>query len=410
MGYADMTKLSDNAQTKEWLNQFSGNEKEVATSFVDQILRVSRNSLVSGLQSLLQTISPENIKFRESIALFAEREIIKTYGKIPPYFENTDRGRAAGHGAPPIMVNPNRQEVGSEGIIANIITDYCRQNGETFISHPGPSKMRKKKVRQIVILTDFIGSGQRVVTMLDSLNLVATLRSWRSYHLIRFVIIAYSGTSNGINVVKSHKLHPVVKTFIGCPTIVNSFTGALLNKIISLCKTYPEGHSDPLGYKNGGALIAFAHGCPNNVPPIIHSKKNRWIPLFPGRSTTSCFSAFSDIGDYGEVSNRDLNILNAQRALNCDDGKNWIYAMLILAVSTHSQNFQTISAQTRIPLVDVERVVTLAKEALWLDHAMRLTRLGRMELERLRRRRKKSPIRLAIGENELYYPTGLRGL
>ena len=405
-----MAKLSENANAENWLKQFSGAEKEVAASLIDQILLVSRDSLASQLQSLIQRISADDINFQGPIALFAEREIIKSGREIPAYFENTEKGRANGSGAPPIMVDPKSQEVGSEGIIANIITDYCRQNRENYISHPGPSLMRAKRVRQIVILTDFIGSGQRLVTMLESFSKVATIRSWRSYHLIRFVIIAYSGTSKGIRAVRSHKLQPVVTTFIGCPTITSSFTGALRSNIISLCKTYPKQHDFPLGYKDSGALIAFAHGCPNNVPPIIHSKKNKWTPLFPGRSTTISFSAFSDLGEYGEVNKSCQTILNAQMALDCGEGKDWIYAMLILAVSgSRSPNFQTISAQTHIPLVDVERVVKLSKEALWLNDAMHLTELGRMELDRLRRRRSKSPLRLAIGENELYYPTGLRG-
>lgn len=134
--------------------------------------------------------------------------------------------------------------------------------------------MRHDRVRRIVIVTDFIGSGKRVWEMLEAFRSVATLRSWRSYHLLRFHVVAYSGTEDGLH----GSFQPVETrgtTVMGCPTFWNTFSGARRAEVLDLCKRYPPGHRHPYGFSNGGALIAFAHGMPNNAPPILHSRARR---------------------------------------------------------------------------------------------------------------------------------------
>ena len=62
--------------------------------------------------------------------------------------------------------------------------------------------MRTKHVGRIVVVTDFVGSGKRVREMLEAFRAVATLRSWRSYGLIEFHVVAYSGTEVGLQLVR----------------------------------------------------------------------------------------------------------------------------------------------------------------------------------------------------------------
>ncbi len=406
-----MTALSETSVAQAWLEKFDDIDRESAIDLLNEVLLVSRYDFVIGLHSLLDEVLGIQSGSARKVALYAERPIKKVFGNVPSFFPKARRGRAEGTGMPPIVVDPRDQEVGSEGVVANIITDYCRRNRSVSFSHPGPTKMRKDKVRAIVILTDFIGSGQRITTMLESFRYVATLRSWRSYRLIRFVVLAYSGTTEGIGAVRSHKLKPEVRILMGCPTIHNTFTGARRKEVEELCRAHPKGHSEPLGYRGSAALIAFAHGCPNNVPPILHSRKSGWKPLFHGRSTTNSSAAFLPTEDNDLLDQRAHNLLGireARRALNCYENKDWISAMLILAAARSGlHTMEQISSRTHIEINIVNKIVSLAIKAHWLDDNSRLTRLGNRELARLRRRRRRAPV-LANDSNNFYYPTQLR--
>jgi hypothetical protein len=280
--------------------------------------------------------------------------------------------------------------------------------------------MRQDKVKKIVLLTDFIGSGDRITGMLESLRYVATLRSWRSYGLIRFIVLAYSGLNEGVSITRSHKLRPDVHLVAGCPTIANTFRGKQRSKIEALCRAHPSRHPQPLGYgtrswvypgDEGGALIAFAHGCPNNVPAILYSRASGWVPLFEGRSTPDAPDAFLPEGHEVALDQRAQNLLrirDAQKSLLSVENEGWISAMLVLAAADEGlRTIADISGRTHLSIARVTKLVALAKNARWLTETGRLTRLGRYERERLRRRRRRTPV-LPGERNTFYYPTQLR--
>lgn len=57
-----------------------------------------------------------------------------------------------------------------------------------------------------------------------------------------------------------------------CPTLFNSFDEDL-NEMVELCEEYGAHSKNPLGWKDTGALLAFEHGAPNNMPAIFVSEK-----------------------------------------------------------------------------------------------------------------------------------------
>ncbi|MGE0652616.1 MAG: hypothetical protein AB7P12_12840 [Alphaproteobacteria bacterium] len=119
--------LSSSELGAGWLANFAGAaERATAAVLIDEILLVSRNSLVRELRGLVQTILADRDNPERPIALFAERAVPKHKGKVLPFFPDAGSGRATGPGLPPIVVDPSDQEVGSEGLIANLITDLAR--------------------------------------------------------------------------------------------------------------------------------------------------------------------------------------------------------------------------------------------------------------------------------------------
>jgi hypothetical protein len=398
-----MTKLSETPAALAWIERFPEADRQLAIDLIDEVLLVSNDDFLAGLRQLVDQLAGPSTK----LALYAERPIKKVFGRIPSFFPNSRTGRAEGPGVAPVQVDARDQKVGSEGLVANFITQFCRLNPSTNFSHPGPTKMRKEKIRKIAIVTDFIGSGDRIRAMLEAFRYVATLRSWRSYKLIEFCVAAYSGTTDGIAAVRSHRLNPDVRVYAGCPTISSAFSGQRKLAIERLCRDYPRDHRQPLGYDDNGALIAFAHGCPNNAPPILHSRASGWTPLFPGRTTSEFATAFLTKNPE-DLDQRADNLLRIRAARKDLEGNQWISALLILAAAAQGlRRPLEISAHTHLPIDQVISLVSQAQRARWLSEQGHLTQLGRYELARLQKPRRRRPV-LSQGADKFYYPTQLR--
>lgn len=403
-----MTKLSESVAGQAWLGQFTGDDALVAEQLIDQMLLVGADELRTGLKSLLDQVR-ERVG-DNPIALYAEREVPDDQGEILPMFGRPGDRRATGYGPAPVVFNPAEPEVGSEGPFAGFITGYQRQHSAHILNHPGPDLLRDRRARAIVILTDFIGSGSRVCEMLDAFQAVRTVRSWHSYHLIEFFVVAYSGTEPGLARVKAHRTKPSVLTVMGCPTVNEAFRGAERDAINRLCRAYPAGFFFPFGFGDTGALIAFEHGIPDNAPALLHSDHGGWNPLFPNRSA-SVLSVDFPASNREQVAARAVLLLrmrDAQRYLADSRGTRWVQTMLVLAaIAEGARTPTTISARTRISIQTVGEMLGFARLAGWTGPAHALTELGLAELRNLRRRRATRPI-LPRSRKMSYYPTQLR--
>lgn len=186
-----MSALSDADAAIRWLAQLSPDDQGAATDMLAHFVLVSRDEFAQGLTSLLERLaeqSPDSTPF----ALYAEREVKFSWGHPIRLFKEPDHRPRRASGAAPQPVQPVKAvvpAVGSEGLVANVITELHRKHRH-FLSHPSPDVIRRNRVRTIAILTDLVGSGRRVSTYLDSAWRVASVRSWHSYGLIRFVVVA----------------------------------------------------------------------------------------------------------------------------------------------------------------------------------------------------------------------------
>jgi len=369
---------------------------------------VGASEFSSQINRQLINIAEQFSEDSQTMALYSERELKDDKDNIQPFFPNSETGRALGKGVPPVKVDPEKQDVGSEGIVASLITKFCKAYPKNCLPHPGPDTLRKNQVRKIVLVTDFIGSGRRLYEMLDSFAKVATIQSWLSYRLISFHIVCYSATEEGVASLKRHPLRPKVSLHIACPVMDEAFEGEDLGAIKLLCKKYPNKKSNfPFGYNNTGSLIAFSHGIPNNAPYILHSTAKDWKPLFEGRSTIHAdVDAIADSGDVlTQNSEVVLKIRHARKLLLEKDSELWIHTMLILnTIKKGAKTSSKLSARTRLPLARVEEILQLAFEAKWLTPHNSLTALGRRELKWNR----VSKELLVIDDGNLYFPTQLR--
>ncbi len=413
-GVMGLVPMSQTALGSAWLDRLGPDEREVAGRLIDEILLVGRDKMYRGLTGLLDSIMAARRDPTRPLALYAEREVPLHQGEAEPFFPGTGTGRAMGSGVAPVTVDARSQEVGSEGPVANLITSYARLHRGSVLSHPGPNAMRSRRVGPIVIVTDFIGSGKRVRDMLEAFARVATLQSWRSYGYVDFHVAAYSGAVAGLAHVRSSRLRPRLWTVAGCPTVREVFRGTELAAVLALCSRHPGREREPLGFRDTGALIAFAHGMPNNAPLILHSGRREWQPLFRNRSTLGADYEFpSDAAEL--LLARAASMLKVQAARDrLDDSINarWIKTMLVLAtLERGASSAQRASAMSRVGVREVEEILGFTLIARWTSRRgtlSSLTALGRKELLRLRRRRSSTPA-LPSAASPFYFPTQLRG-
>ena len=283
--------------TLAWLGQFAPEDQSTAVALLRAMKLVSRDAFAEGLRALLLArLSEGNLP----IGVYVEREVRHRHGVPFRLFKEsrTKVRRAFGIGPPPVQpTKAYDANVGSEGLVAQLVSEVCRAHPKKIYNHPGPDVIRKHRIRRFVLVTDFIGSGKRARTYLHAAWRVRSVRSWwsgRASKGLSFEVVAYAATLTGRAVVEGHPSRPEVHTVVGCPTLDTEFSA---NDVRNLCEKYspvPPSVMPPTGYAHGGALIAFAHGVPNNAPLILHKRGNRWAPLFPARITSATRQHFFD--------------------------------------------------------------------------------------------------------------------
>jgi hypothetical protein len=191
--------------------------------------------------------------------------------------------------------------------INNIHGNSNRPNWRDFSWFADMNKVKNYinlfEIRQIVLLEDFIGSGDQLLkkdkrnnsSIIDCVDYIQNECNF----LIAPLIICPKGHSNISKLIeernlKNVELEPVVilsdECFINEDRIFNmqakdENTKNHRQDLFNLLKTINkkiEFKNGSFGYKNTGSLIVLYTNCPNNTISVIHENKgNEWRPLFP---------------------------------------------------------------------------------------------------------------------------------
>lgn len=406
--------LADTKEAIAWLAQFKKSDRSHAAELVNAILQVAYHDFMNELKSLIRARSKEA---DGPIALYAEREVKTRLGIPHRLFKESERRprRAVGSSIQPVC--PTRAydpEVGSEGLVAQMITELCRQDPKLFINHPGPDRIRKHRVRSFSLVTDVIGSGERAWKYLEAAWRVHSVCSWHSLKLLRFEVLAYSATEAGQKRLRKHPCEPAVYYVQPCPTIDTSFTKFVAERMKELCVKYDPIDHDPiesLGHLGTGALLAFAHGAPNNTPRILYKKGKTWKPLFPSRVPEAFRADFrrdrslkavvAKMNRMGQTRlSKSLYLMAAH-----PDAR---LLMLVLASLTRGPRFdEAVSGKTGLTIAEVRKLVDDAHSFAWIDDNRRVTDEGYRQLEYAKLwKPAKSPVAFEVSEP--YYPQLLR--
>ena len=188
-------------------------------------------------------------------------------------------------------------------------------------------------------------------------------------------------------------------------------------------KAHPWGGPEhcPLGYGNAGALLVFAHGAPNNVPPIFHkasrSTARPWVPLFPARVSASISREAFGISLTPEKIKTQLEKLGQHKLARSTVVNSrlptWEVFSILTALSKPPRNNDSVLARRAgFETTRVRRLCRLLVEYGWIDSQRRLTDSGQGQLRHARKQleaEQKVGCGSAPSTAQLaYYPKSLR--
>ncbi|WP_445673084.1 phosphoribosyltransferase-like protein [Pseudomonas inefficax] len=430
-----MSKLPSSTNdigTLAWLGQFSPGDRLLAKQLLDAFVLVSRDDFIEHMREMLIAQAD---RLDGPVALYAERELRHRYGVPHRLFKETRTPprRACGAAGPP-AVKPTKAydpSVGSEGIVAQMISELCREFPKRFLDHPGPDQIRRKRARAFWVVTDLIGSGHRARRYLEAAWRVRSVRSWWSGKLVKFGVMAYAATESGEQYVSRHPCQAEVHFVIPCPTIETVFSKTHAEKMKRLCTAYDptleETHKNPwafhapsLGYGSAGAMLVFAHGAPNNVPLMFHkasrNKATTWTPLFPSRVTAGISKDAFGIGLTVERIEARLsnlgqqNLARSKAVINPHLPTSVIFLVLAALSRPPRLNDRVLAARTRLPSHELSKLLRAIARYGWVDSQRRLTDQGAAQLAHARKQLQLATDVAPVGKSdpEPYYPSSLR--
>lgn len=398
-----------------WLDQFGIDDRATAASLLDAMLLLNEEQVSTSIRSALDRIAEGQRHRKRRVALYAEREFDASLiyeVQIVADATGRPRSRAVGYNGPPaVKPTRGRARVGSEGFVAHLISQASERWPRVFMNHPGPERLRGKTAPagEIIIVTDFLGSGTRVSTMLDKFWAVPTVRSWKSRDMIRFRVVAAAATASALSKVRRHRLRPQMEAEWVAPTVKSTSDFRIARSWTRLIETNGpnEGRgSGRFGFGGDGALIAFNYRLPNNTPAMIHHGESGWRPLYVGPAPDELRGVFSVRSlDQAVASAAELNGVMFGRELTEEE------RLTILVLSMPKGRWYrgaevALASRTSLPAPIVIDALVRALKSDLITRAGRITDKGYEFMESGRAGERKTPI---IETSFVpYYPENLR--
>ena len=416
---SDSRKLIHTEQGKKWLAQFDPLDQGTAIRLANSLTLVSHTEF---RRNLIDKIEEKASEVDGVVALFAIRELDELkllYSKPVPIRFYKQVASQDGKTVNPLSATSDQ---GSEAIIANIIRNICKSDPKKFLNHPTIESMREAECRAIVFVDDFIGSGNRAWKFLSSFWVEPTITSWLSLKYIRFYVVAYSGTEDGISRVSKHKSEPQISTYRPAPTFRSMpWSKETKNEIEKLCQKYgrianKKRRNMWMGYNKVMSTLVFEHGCPNNTPSILWEpglKNSNWTGLFPNRtispSTLSVFPPEIVRGDPIQILQDVGQTRLASSGSLLRRGEVGQTILLLLAlIAKGRRKRSTLCFATGLNSEECERILEKCIRWRFLTPQKRLTKRGLAEINAARKSKEVVSKILEKGSN-YYYPRQLRG-
>jgi len=364
-----------------WLGNFPPERRDTAALLVEGLTLVSETDLRRELDQLIVSLIET---LPNPVAAFLSREVEAS---------NSAHGQGRDGGYP--IFDPGYP--GSEAVVANIVAAIQRRPWAKgrLLGRLDLQTMRASKVRTILLIDDFSGSGKRLLDFERALRRHPTIRSWASYKLITFHVALYAATGQALNLLKRRFGEDRVHIVRPCPTFATMlWTPEQLAEVEQLCLDYgTKKKTMALGFKMSRAMIAFEHTAPNNLPFVLWQMGDTWNPLFEQKYVPSDLLRLFTMAP-GRPREPQPGSEGAERV-----GR-------VLDRLAHRVNeVDRIASELDVSVREVRRLLKLVRDLGLADYKFKLTDTGLLELHRWRT----SQAILKLPNNdEAYYPRQLR--
>jgi hypothetical protein len=404
-------RASETDVGRAWLENFVEVDRPAATMLLDSLRFASLSTLSSGLQARLHELMASGAIERPAMAIpergLSDFRMGEDAGDSPTAFDDFLPGA-------PMSVTP-----GSEGLVGRLLRDFARAGSETrdgaWIAPDATlERLRAEKCRSIVIATDYIGSGDQILSLAAAITRNRTIRSWRSLRLLKIYAVAFAATPAALDRLRQVDEIDNTRSAEGAPSFDTAvgWMSEARETIRQLCAT--ETRIDKkwaLGWGETAGLFVSQHGVPNNLPAVFWQGK-AWYPLFPWRVVPpEVARQFGDLRPQPplpEVAEHvgQLRIGRNQRLDSMPPTSTAMLKLLVL-IATRPRRDDFFAAQLGIDVEDVLGLRESLEQLGLVDTKGRITTRGRMELAAQKRARRRTTSGIS-GSDEPYYPRSLR--
>jgi hypothetical protein len=357
-------RMIDNClEIQNWLSQFKSSDLNTVKSLLMHLKFISRDEYASWLINKLGNYTSS------TCAVYAVRK----FNMQAKYL-----WRANGS----VQPRPSQTQ-GSEDLVASVIVNANRVHNNCFIDHPSLNVLREKRIRDIILIDDSIGSGKRVADFINLMTNHRTFLSWWSYGFITIHILSYARTRQSEELivnrlpgsdrgVRKYRKSSKIKFDSDVVYDANDIAyrwGENSQAIIRLLDSIKKINKDRrIGFGNVMGNLIFYHSVPNNIPGIIFASSNSWNPLFPKRATPEWMVKLLEGSYFEQVKN-----------LNNNDYKVRISSEVKLLLQNVKKGIRTKASLSRrmdIDILIVFELINQAVEAGFITRQLRLTKTG----------------------------------
>ncbi|TMO04462.1 hypothetical protein CWB60_16205 [Pseudoalteromonas sp. S327] len=385
---------------KKWIMQFDLVDRYAAELLLQSLSYISFADFEKSIQNQVKEIVEEAQKVDNScVAIF-------TVSKNLQHKFNKDKER--------------KPENDSSGRIGHALKNLERNLGKSVELTPRIASMSQKKVRHIIYVDDFIGSGKRFIDFWRK-DVSRSVKSWVSGGYCKIWLVSHTIHKEGVEKILKN-ISAIDCSRVRSQNLIESSQLIRNKKIRDLLVKYSTrtNKSDAaLGYGDNCSPVVFQYGCPNNAPAILwangkpNKKSNslsegRWDSLFSERSIdTELYPLFENSIAYQTYPELLWSAGQHKLALKfCDEAdENTKLYNLILALSSSGYTRKKIE-EVLLPIQKKsnDAINNLIIFGLIYDD-MKLSRFGEDVLENNRKHRKI----FVDKEYENFYPSSYLG-
>lgn len=307
-------------------------------------------------------------------------------------------------------------DIGSEGMIGGLIRDLVDSSPDRFMS-PTTSlaEIRDLKIRRLVLVTDYVGTGDQALYFLRAFKSNRTVASWLSSGYLELSILSYAASAQASKKLRAEKYVSFQTCVYARSADAAGWSKETRRQIEDFCAKFSSDGGVGLGYRDNFGLYLTNTRVPNNLPDVLIRYAGCPPALFPGRQINHQLVS--------ELVNREyLAPSDAVTILN-----NAGYQAIAHRLSANRQNLRTSRVHAALAMLEATADPDLVFSTLgssegesqrlksslvglgFVDLEGSLTQAGRSELERASRfigaTRRYTHVRRSIME---YFPTRLR--